>query len=209
MNWFCGVRNFWLGRGGGRGVDLGGPGDALGLEVGGDHLAQDGLFDLGAGHGPLGHEPDVARDPEGGDVARAERDDLLFGAGGLHRGHAADRPKHAHQTLPRRTRRVRPCPERASPPRQWPSSALRSVRPQLELRTVTAHGADWRPSARARVYSMFARMSRYGTVAGGTRRQQVLRSAAQSGTSRHVPAPADTGWMAEQRTLNLRARRSS
>jgi hypothetical protein len=74
---------------------------------------------------------------------------------------------------------------------------------------VTATRANWHPSARARVCSMFARMSRYGTVADGTRRHRVLRGAAQSDTSWHVPALADTGKLAEQRTLNLRVRGSS
>jgi hypothetical protein len=44
-----------------------------------------------------------------------------------------------------------------------------------------------------RVCSMFARMSRYGPVAAGTRRHRILRGAAHSGTSWCVPALAGTG----------------
>ena len=56
---------------------------------------------------------------------------------------------------------------------------------------------------------MFARMSRYGPVAAGTRRDRILRGTAYSGTSRHVLALVGTGKLVEQQTLNLRVRGSS
>jgi hypothetical protein len=83
--------------------------------------------------------------------------------------------------------------------------ALFMPAPAVQLRTVAAE-----PGARrCRVCSVFARMSRYGAVSAGTRRQRVLSGAAQSGTSWHVPALADTGKLAEQQTLNMRAHRLS
>ncbi len=83
--------------------------------------------------------------------------------------------------------------------------------PAAQLRTVAAEPGV----RRCRVCSVFAQMSRYATVSAGTRRQQVLSGAAQSGTSWHVPALADTGKydragkLTEQRTLNPRVRGSS
>jgi hypothetical protein len=75
------------------------------------------------------------------------------------------------------------------------------------LRTVSAADVDsgtrFRPGSRGyshwsrpdhtHVCSMFARMSRYGPVAAGTRRHRILKGAARSGTSWHDPALADTG----------------
>ena len=55
--------------------------------------------------------------------------------------------------------------------------------------TATVH---WSRPDRIHVRSMFARMSQYGPVAAGTRRQRILKAAAQSGTSWRGPVLADT-----------------
>jgi hypothetical protein len=62
---------------------------------------------------------------------------------------------------------------------------------------------------RTHVCSMFARMSRYGLVAGGTKRHRVWQVAVQTGTSWHFLALFDTARWAEQRTLNPRVGGSS
>ena len=67
----------------------------------------------------------------------------------------------------------------------------------------------WSRPAHDDVCSMFARMSRYGPVTGGTTRHPVSRFAVQPGRSQHFPALSDTAYTAEQRTLNLRVRGSS
>jgi hypothetical protein len=70
---------------------------------------------------------------------------------------------------------------------------------------LTVAGDSWRNGTH--VCSMFARMSRYGPVAGGTTRHPVSRFAVQPGTSQHFPALSDTTKMASQQTLNPRVRR--
>jgi hypothetical protein len=55
---------------------------------------------------------------------------------------------------------------------------------------------------------MFARMSRYGPVAGGTTRHPLSRFVVQPGWSQHFLALSDTVQMAEQQTLNLLTHRS-
>src|SRR6266568_4352687 len=102
------------------------------------------------------------------------------------------------------------CPHCGSAPTLHP-------RQQRRLRTVPAASAKLRAAGPAlgdaavlavpdightHVCSMFARMSRYGPVAGGTTRQRVSRFAVQPGTSSHSPARAPLAQLAEQQTLN-------
>jgi hypothetical protein len=90
---------------------------------------------------------------------------------------------------------VRNCHQRAG---SAAVSVWRYGRPDADSGTkVQARGATatvhWSRPSHIHVCFMLARMSRYGPVAAGTRRHRILKDAAQSGTSWHGPALADTG----------------
>jgi hypothetical protein len=75
-------------------------------------------------------------------------------------------------------------PESVNTDSECPSGSVSRPRQQRRLRTVAAEPG----LRRCHVCSVFARMSRYSPVLAGTKRHRVLRDAAQSGTSWHIPA---------------------